>query len=236
MEDNIIIKIFYSYPKKVICRSYRLDTQCGDLFRDLYINSGTYCNKSIFYFHDNRITKRNTLQNRLMLGYNISPYVNLKTIYKKFIRDVKEDNTLCIYQSCSYKYMPIYRIRYAISIFDAKTKFPPCDNFYEEEAINLLKIGEIDKEYFKSGNLSDNNAPENMTIIKYPGGARKAINRKNLLVYLHRIFTENEKNKVEPEFIIDPVTRVNIRTDFARTIYELVKHITEPFFVIDLQD
>lgn len=250
----VFVKTFYTHPKKTTHYSYQLIEECGVLFKNLLKFSEEYFQKSTFYFYDYRNIKKQTIKNRIILGYHISPYDTLKQLCEKFsIKKEKEEEeeekdeeekekekyNLVIYQSCIYKYMPIFRIKYAVNIFNNITSFPPCDNFYEEEAINLLYIGEIDRNFFKTKDHSQNNCPENLIVLNYPGGARKAVNRKNLMLYLKNVLTtinyDIKKGKKEPKYIIDPISRVEISTDFARTIYQIIIHVTEPFYTLDLQ-
>ena len=104
-------------------------------------------------------------------------------------------------------------------------KWPPCDNYSQDEPINLMSIGAIrPDEHHCAGckgkyDPRHDNSFHNMVVFEYKGGARTGLNKWNVLWHIQT------SNKLE-----DPLTRLPL----APSIVDKLKQKTEPFqiFVI----
>jgi hypothetical protein len=98
--------------------------------------------------------------------------------------------------------------------------WPPAENYYGEEPLNLLKVcyyddGQTCRECSQNNNSYDkclDNSKENMIVLVYPAKEEKklAFNKHFLIKYLTRI--ENKSN------MLDPIARLPITSDHLEEI------------------
>lgn len=113
-----------------------------------------------------------------------------------FSNYVKPGNSVYVFINKLTQNTPVvHKIEYALSAFERKQSFPPALNFYEEDPINLKTIG-----------LGENN-PNNMIIIQYPNGVKRAYNKQKLLDCI----VEDPEHR-------EPITRIICNSEFIHKI------------------
>ena len=84
--------------------------------------------------------------------------------------ELNEFNTI-YFKKTNCPTQPLLTVRYAFWAYLTNHKWPPCENFYDDEPINLQKIGWWDDfDQTPENEVEDysNNRPENLIVLHYP--------------------------------------------------------------------
>lgn len=134
------------------------------------------------------------------------------------------DNKLVIF--CTFNVKQTITLGYGMLRWIKKEKWPPCDNYGDEEPLNLLTFGDDNSNECEcdccSNNkeLKHNNCDENMIVIVYPkSNSRIGYNKYMLLEWIEKEIKSNNKPS-------DPISRINFNDENIINIKN-GKHYTE---------